>query len=153
MCCRERHTTTTIPFGSLLLSYFGVFGCQENPTFLLFSKLFSMDILEKKMGWLFPSFISQFLIYLGLDKNSISSCVDSRRGWDQVWCGLQVCSSRRRWEAESGRYWSSGPRRIGRLELSKTLYSVFILYSGCFLSIVGLWFLISSEVFHVKIVC
>ena len=46
----ERDTTATIPFGSLLLSYFGVFGCQENPTFLLFSKLFSMDFLEKKMG-------------------------------------------------------------------------------------------------------
>ena len=47
-CFRERETS--IPFGSLLLSYFGVFVCQENPTFLLFSKLFLMDFLKKKMG-------------------------------------------------------------------------------------------------------
>ena len=36
----ERETAASIPFGSLLLSYFGVFVCQENPTFLLFSNCF-----------------------------------------------------------------------------------------------------------------
>ena len=49
----ERDIAAAIPFGSLLLFYFGVFGCQENPNFLLFSKPFSMDFLEKKMGWFF----------------------------------------------------------------------------------------------------
>ena len=62
-----RDIATTIPFGSLLLSYFGVFGCQENPTF----PLFSMDFLEEKIGWFILSFIFQFLIYLGLAKKPI----------------------------------------------------------------------------------
>ena len=103
------------------------------------------------MGWFFPSFISQFPIYLGLGKNPISSCVDLRRGLNQAWCGLQVCFRRRRWEAESGRYYSSGLGRIDRLELGKTLYSVFVLHSGSFRSVEGSWFFISSEVFCVKI--
>ena len=42
---------------------------------------------------------------------------------------------------------------IGWLELGKTLYSVFIIHSGVFQSMIGPWFLISSEVFHVKIRC
>ena len=41
------------------------------------------------------------LILLVLCKNSFSSCVNSRRDWDQAWYGLQVCSERRKWEAES----------------------------------------------------
>ena len=41
---RERHNNNH------LISYFRVFGCKENPTFLLFSKLFLMDFLEKMMG-------------------------------------------------------------------------------------------------------
>ena len=48
-CVVEKDTAATISFGSLLHSYFGVFGCQENPTFPLFSKLFSIDFLEEKM--------------------------------------------------------------------------------------------------------
>ena len=66
---KERDTNATTPFDSHLLSYFGVFGCQENPTFQLFFKLFLMNFLEEKMGWFFiHSFISQYLIYLGLSK-------------------------------------------------------------------------------------
>ena len=42
---------------------------------------------------------------------------------------------------------------IGWLELGKTLYSVFILHSRVFQSVIGLWFFISLEVFHVKIRC
>ena len=41
-------------------------------------------------------------------------------------------------------------RRIGWFQLGKTLYSVFVLYSGVFQSVIGPWFFISSEVFHVK---
>ena len=52
-CVVEKDTAATISFGSLLHSYFGVFGCQENPTFPLFSKLFSIDFLEEKMDWFF----------------------------------------------------------------------------------------------------
>ena len=36
------------------------------------------------------------------------------------------------------------------LELGKTLYSVFVLHTRHFQSMVGLWFFISSEVFHVN---
>ena len=82
-CFTERDAAAAIPFGSLFLSYFGLFGCQENSTFLLFSKLFSMNFLEKKNG-LISSFISQFLIYVGLGKNSFSSYVDSKRGQDRA---------------------------------------------------------------------
>ena len=35
-CVVKRDTIVAIPFGYPLISYFGVFGCQENPTFLLF---------------------------------------------------------------------------------------------------------------------
>ena len=59
-----RDTTAAVPFANLFLSYFGVFGCQENSSFYLFSKLFSMDFLEKKKRVDYSySFISQFQNY------------------------------------------------------------------------------------------
>ena len=68
--------------------------------FLIVFHVFSWE----KNGLILHSFISQFLIYLDLSKNSISSCVDSRIGQDRAWCDLQVCFERRRWEAENGKY-------------------------------------------------
>ena len=100
-CFRERETS--IPFGSLLLSYFGVFVCQENPSFYSFSKLFSTDFLDEKKSWFFLFIHLSILKLLGLGKTRFSSCVDSRRSRDQACYGFQVCLGIRRWEAESER--------------------------------------------------
>ena len=92
------------------------------------------------MGWFIPSFISQSLILFGFVKKLIFFLCGFKKRPSWAWCGLQVCSEKWRWEAE----------RIDWLELGKTLYSVFILHSGVFQSVVSSWFMISSEVFHIK---
>ena len=117
-----------------------------------FPNCFQWIFLRKR--WVDSSFVNLSISkLLGLGKNPFSTCVDSRRGQDQAWCGLQVCSERWRWEAEIERCQSSGSGRIGRLELGKTLYSVFVFHSRHFWSVVGPWFFISLEVFHIKIWC
>ena len=92
------------------------------------------------MGWFIPSFISQFIVLFGFGYKPIFFLCGFKKRPSWAWCGLQVCSEKWRWEAE----------RIDWLELGKTLYSVFILHSGVFQSVIGSWFFISSEVFHVK---
>ena len=54
----------------------------------------------------------------------------SRKGWDQVWWGLQVCSRRYKHMVEVRRCWSSSLLKISRLELSKFLYTLIVLHSG-----------------------
>ena len=92
------------------------------------------------MGWFIPSFISQFIVLFGFGYKPIFFLCGFKKRPSWAWCGLQVCSEKWRWEAE----------RIDWLELGKTLYSVFILHSGVFQSVVSSWFMISSEVFHIK---
>ena len=103
LCCRKRETQ---PQPSLLIFLSSpILGCLVAKKIQLsycFPNCFTWIFLRKN-GLILYSFISQFLIYLGLGKNSISFCVDWRRGRDRVWCGLQVCF-RKRWEPESGKY-------------------------------------------------
>ena len=137
----------------LILFSFPNLGClvaKKTQLFYCFSNCFQWIFLRKK------KLVDSSFIYLsisnlfGFECNSFSSYRDPRRGRDRVWCGLKECSKRRRCATESERCQSSGLGRIGRFELGKTLYSVFILHSGYFLSVVDPWFLISSEIFYVN---
>lgn len=51
--------------------------------------------------WVNSLCYSSLLLYSSFwGKTKISSCMDSRRGQDQAWCGFQVCFERRKWVTE-----------------------------------------------------
>ena len=98
----EKDTEAAISFGYLLLSYFGVFSCHEIQLSYYFPDHFQKIFLKK--WWVDSSFIHISISSLFGFGSKPNFFLDSKNSWDRVWCGLQVCSRRRRWEVESGKY-------------------------------------------------
>ena len=97
-----------------------------------FPNFFPMDFLKKKKKMGFFCSIHLSISYLFGFWVETYFLIDwaSRKGWDQVWWGLQVCSRRYKHMVEVRRCWSSSLLKISRLELSKFLYTLIILHSG-----------------------
>ena len=77
-----------------------------------------------KIGWFIVSFILTLVFFIFKGKTQVSSYIDSRRGWNQAWHELQVCSKRRKWVTEVWRYYTSGVEENWSLGLDKSLHSV-----------------------------
>ena len=140
-------------FSHLFFPNLGVFYCKENPILLMFSKLvfngFSWAIKE-----LIHSFIhisSSYSIWVWVQTHFLLLWIQEEA---EIELGADSkCAPEDEGEKLKVKVLVKWSGRIGWLELSKTLYSIFILHSRVFQSVVDLWFFIYSEVFHVKIQC
>lgn len=133
--------TTIPPCALFFLPNLGCLGAKKNSFSSWFSSCFSIDFLEKKKSGLIPLFIhlSIFFYLFGFGwKPFFFFYWASRRGKDQVWRGFQECFER----------WRHVVERIKGLKVGKSLYTLLVLYSGIFLSIVNRWFFIFLEVFN-----